>query len=196
MTDILSPGTGIFFMRVGTHAGETLERIVERKTREIEQFGYTFWGYGGNICHPISIVQPFAKNRAAAGMAVYLCMEEMKSERYFGEPLAVAEYSEDGRVWLPIPDEIRVMGSRYALKIERLHMEKFTLPLECTRIPVGSSSGRRGSRFVRDDVDKACLVFESESGPPEPGSHRIISLVANVLPPYALLLRNFRDPRK
>lgn len=194
MTDILSPGTGIFFMRVGTHARETLEEIVARKTREIEQVGYTFWGYGGTICHPITIVQPFAKDRAAAGKPLFLCMEEMKSERYFGEPLAAAEYSEDGRTWHPVPGEIRVLGSRYALKIDGLRAETLTLPLERTRIPVGPFSGRLGSRFVRDNIDKACLVVGAEPGMPEPGSERVISLVADILAPYALLLRHFREP--
>ena len=64
MTEILAPGNGIFFMRVGTHARETLDEIVARKIHEIDCLGYTFWGYGGNTCHPTMIVQPFAQERA------------------------------------------------------------------------------------------------------------------------------------
>jgi len=193
VTDILVPGTGIFFMRVGTHAHEPLEKIVERKTREIERLGYTFWGYGGSTCHPVTIVQPFARDRAAAGKPLYLCMEEMKSERYFGEPLAAAEYSADGRNWQPVPDEIRVLGSRYALPIDGLRLEQHVLPLDRTRVPVGRLSGVSGSRLVAGNVDKACLVAEPDMAPGAPEHERQISLVANIRAPYALLLRNFRE---
>jgi hypothetical protein len=192
VTDFLTPGTGLFFMRVGTHARESLEEIVARKTAEIDKRGYTLWGYGGQICHPITVVQPFAKERRSAGKPLFLCMEEMVSERYFGEPQAASEYSEDGRNWKEIPADIEVRGSRYALRIDSLRKADFTLPLEDTRIPVGPSSGRPGSRFVRDNVDKACLVVEPGAGAHDEFSHRRISLVANVLEPYALMLRNFR----
>jgi hypothetical protein len=196
VTEFLSPGTGLFFMRVGTHARESLEEIVARKTCEIEKQGYTLWGYGGQTCHPITVVQPFAKERRAASMPLFLCMEEMVSERYFGEPLAASEYSEDGRSWQDIPANIEVRGSRYALRIDTLRKVDFTLALEDTRIPVGPSSGRPGSRFVRDNVDKACLVVEPGAGLRDDQSHRKISLVASLLEPYAVMLRNFRpaDP--
>lgn len=195
MIETLPAGTGIFFMRVGTHAAETLDQIVERKKREIEQLGYTFWGYGGSTCHPLTMVQPFAKSRVAAGAPLRLCMEEMVSEQYFGEQLSAAEFSEDGREWSPVPKEIEVRGSRYALKIRELRSTEFTLPLERTRIPVGPSSGRLGSRYVAGNIDKACLVVEDAAPPGEPENHRTISLVADILPPFALILRNFRDTR-
>jgi hypothetical protein len=190
----MAPGTGIFFMRVGTHAQETLKEIVARKSREIEQLGYTFWGYGGSTCHPVTIVQPFARDRVTAGKPLYLCMEEMKSERYFGEPLAAAEFSVDGRDWQPVPEKIRVLGSRYALPIDGLRLEQHVLPLDRTRVPVGRLSGVSGSRLVAGSVDKACLVVEPDVASGVPENERQISLVANILPPYALLLRNFRAP--
>jgi hypothetical protein len=168
--------------------------IVARKIHEIDCLGYTFWGYGGNTCHPTMIVQPFAQERAGQGNPVYICMEEMEAASYFGEPQAAAEYSQDGRAWHPVPEQIAVRGSRYALRIEALRTADFTLPLESTRVRVGTSSGRLGSRFVAGAIDKACLVFEPGAGPAEPGSHRKISPVARVCEPYAMLLRNFRGP--
>jgi hypothetical protein len=36
MTTIVKPGAGLLFMKVGTHAQESLEDIIARKTREIE----------------------------------------------------------------------------------------------------------------------------------------------------------------
>ena len=77
MSDILKPGRGLLYMKVGTHAQESLEQIIERKTREIEQAGFAFWGYGGGTCHPQTMVQPFAKDYERRGSLIYLCMASM-----------------------------------------------------------------------------------------------------------------------
>jgi len=50
MSSILSPGQGVLYMKVGTHAQEPLEEIIKRKTKEIEDAGYAMWGYGGSTC--------------------------------------------------------------------------------------------------------------------------------------------------
>lgn len=192
MTTIMTVGAGIFFMRVGTHAQETLGAIVARKQGEIARVGHTFWGYGGNSCHPTTVVQPFARTISGTGRPLTLCMEEMVSERYFGEPLAAAEYSVDGRDWTAVPDDIQVLGSRYALVITNLRTERFTLPLDATRVAVGLASGRSGSRFVQGRVDKACLTVEAHDKQNDHASERQITLVADILPPYAVFLRNFR----
>ena len=55
MSDIIRPGVGILFMKVGTHAQETLADIIA-KDQEIEDTGYAMWGYGGNTCHPRTMV--------------------------------------------------------------------------------------------------------------------------------------------
>ena len=47
MSEIIKPGSGVLFMKVGTHAQEKLEEIIRRKSREIEETGYGMWGYGG-----------------------------------------------------------------------------------------------------------------------------------------------------
>ena len=67
MSAIIEPGAGVLYMKVGTHAQESLEDIVERKSREIREAGYGMWGYGGNTCHPSTMVQPFAREFQARG---------------------------------------------------------------------------------------------------------------------------------
>ena len=62
MAMILKPGQGLLYMKVGTHAQESLEAIIARKTREIEQAGFALWGYGGSTCHPQTMVQPFVRS--------------------------------------------------------------------------------------------------------------------------------------
>lgn len=195
MSDIIQPGAGVLFMKVGTHAKEDLAAIIARKTKEIKDAGFAMWGYGGGTCHPASMVQPFAQKFAKAGQPIFLCMEAMNSN-HFAEQLAAAEYSADNKNWKEIPPTINVLGSRYALMIKDLRQEDLQLPLNQTRVAVGPSIGRLGSRYIQGRVDKACLEVldtperanEEEAAPKE----RPISLVAELMEPYAVFLRNYR----
>lgn len=195
MTEIIHPGAGILFMKVGTHAKESLADIIARKTKEIEDTGFAMWGYGGGTCHPASMVQPFAKKLMDVGEPIYLCMEQMTSS-HFAEQLAAAEYSADNQNWLEVPKTINVLGSRYALLIEDLHSEELVLPLNRTRVAVGPSVGRVGSRYIKGRVDKACLEVvdkpELVNADDTIVIDRKISLVAKLRAPYAVFLRNYR----
>ena len=194
MNEIIHPGAGVLFMKVGRHAQENLADIIARKSKEIERCGHTMWGYGGNTCHPTSMVQPFARSFAERGEPIHLCMEEMDS-KHFGEPLCAAEYSPDGVTWSQIASEIEVRGSRYALVIKDLRLTRFVLLLDQTRVAVGPSSGRLGSRYVEGRVDKACLeVVDTPERKNEEtvSTERPIGLVAELLEPYAVFLRHYR----
>lgn len=193
VNDIVRPGAGLLFMKVGTHANENLSDIIARKTEEIRNTGFGMWGYGGNTCHPGSMVQPFARSFAERHEPIYLCMEEMNSS-HFGQGVA-AEYSVDGATWREIPETIEVRGSRYALVIGDLREQRFTLPLNQTRVPVGPSIGRLGSRYVKGRVDKACLeVLNAPELTNDSDARDVeIHLVAELQDPYAVFLRGQRD---
>lgn len=188
MSDILEPGSGIIFMKVGTHAKETLEAIIARKRKEIDDAGFALWGYGGSTCHPQSMVQPFAKAFQKQDKTIYLCMREMES-KHFAEPLRAEQSSPDGIEWSDIPAPVNVLGSRYALVIKSLRSETLELPLSQTRVAVGPSRGKDGDRYIAGQVDKACLEIVAASGDPSLGKVPI-SLVAELASPFAVFLRN------
>lgn len=190
MTDILKSGQGLLYMKVGAHAREGLEDIIERKTREIEEAGFAFWGYGGGTCHPQTMVQPFAKDYERRGSLIYLCMEPMESS-HFAEPLRADEFSIDGLKWEEIPEAVNVLGSRYAVVIRDLRREEFELPLERTKVALGNSMGARGSKYISGRVDKACLEI-ADSDPSAPEKSVRIGLVADIVKPYAVYVRNRR----
>lgn len=195
MNEILRPGTGLLFMKVGTHAQENLADIIARKRKEIDEVGCTFWGYGGNTCHPTTMVQPFARTYAERSKPIHLVMEAMES-KHFAEPLCAAESSTDGLKWEVIPEAIEVRGSRYALVIRDLQLTDFTLPLNQTIVPVGPSSGRLGSRYVNGRVDKACLELLENPELTNEDTQKIerpINLIAELVKPYAVFLRNYRQ---
>lgn len=190
MSSIIKPGSGILFMKVGTHAQESLADIIKRKTKEIEDAGFALWGYGGNTCHPRTMVQPFAEAHARNNEPIYLCMEEMNS-KHFAEPLRAKQSSSDGIRWEDIPEQINVLGSRFALVLGELRQEEHQLDLNETSVAVGPNKGRNGSRYIQGHADKACLDVTGGTGAATSDGPRLIkvSLVAKVVPPYAVFLR-------
>lgn len=191
MSKILQLGAGILFMKIGCHAQEPLEQIIARKTKEIEDAGYALWGYGGNTCHPQTMVQPFARTFEQRGGKIYLCMQEMES-KHFAERIRAEEFSIDGTSWENIPPAIHVLGSRYALVVNGLKRDEWELPLARTRVAIGNSQGRSGDRYLSGRVDKACLEFVGPADAPlAPGEDTIhISLIAELAQPYAVYVRN------
>jgi hypothetical protein len=190
VNEIIKPGAGVLYMKVGTHANEPLDAIIERKQAEIDAVGFALWGYGGNTCHPTTMVQPFARDFELRGETIHLVMHPMVSS-HFAVTARAGEMSTDGQEWTPIPDAINVLGSRYALAIAALEPVEFVLPLSQTRVALGNSRGRRGDEYIQGRVDKA--VFEVVDEPPDDDSPEReaeqIGLVAELVEPFAVFVR-------
>ena len=165
--------------------------IIARKCREIEDTGYAMWGYGGNTCHPRTMVQPFAQDYEERKSPIYLCMQEMES-RHFAEPLRANEFSADGTNWSKIPDTINVTGSRFALVLESLEAHHSSLKLANARVAIGLSRGRPAAKYLKGQVDKACLEVMDKRIPGEEDQEIPINLVAKLKSPYAVFLRDHR----
>ena len=71
------PPQAFIFMRVGSHAGESFDEILERKQRELADAGRIFWGYGGPTLHPITQVQPFAKLWLQSEGSIQILMQRL-----------------------------------------------------------------------------------------------------------------------
>jgi hypothetical protein len=189
MPEILKPGSHFVFMKVGTHALEPLEEIIARKRKEISDEGFALWGYGGNTCHPLRMVQPFARDYVELGETLYLIMQPMNS-KHFAVTERADEYSPDGVNWSPVPRGINVIGSRYAMAIDDLRTEEFDLALADTRVASGMSAGRRGDRYIAGHVDKGCLEFVEADESAATSSTKVrIGLIARLVEPYAVLVR-------
>jgi hypothetical protein len=176
-------GDAVLYMKVGTHAQEELADILTRKRQEIITEGFAMWGYGGNTCHP-GAVQWLAK---AADQPIILCMQPMQS-RHFAEPRRAEEYSVDGTHWKLIPRGINVLGSKYALCIDRMEEVNETLDLSDTRVALGPSKGVSGDLYVRGRVDKACLeIVGTGAVHLKPAT---IKLMADIVDPFAVFVRS------
>jgi len=184
----LHDGDAFIYMKVGVHAKESLEDILQRKRREIAEAGVSFWGYGGNTCHPLNAVQPFVRDKIAGGSVVRLLMEEIDSH-HFAEQIRAEYYSENGVDWVEIPKAINVLGSRYALVVDTLEDANISLELDETRVGVGRLAGKVGSEYIRGRVDKACLVYSPAQPGLAHGPEVTLKLAARLAKPYAVLLK-------
>ncbi|GHP20050.1 hypothetical protein RN2511_047860 [Rhodococcus sp. NKCM2511] len=180
-------GDHVLYMKVGIHAKETLADIIERKRREIDDAGMAMWGYGGNTCHPATMVQPFAHAALSAGKPVVLAMQPINS-KHFADPIRAEMYSRDGTIWDKIPPSINVLGSRYALCLSSLEMVDAELDLGETQVAVGNSSGRSGDRYIQGRVDKACLTIDPTSF--EASKIVKIGFAAKLTEPFAVFLKS------
>ena len=184
-------GHAVIFMRVGNHAGETFESILERKRRELEAAGKIFWGYGGTTLHPIKHVQPFAKLWVAQQGSIHIVMEQIDSK---ADPdvLPATEFSVDGLNWEAIPSGIEVTGSRYAIVLDEIKPGQLDFDLENFEVGIGPSKGKNAAQYVRGRVDKGCFVSKESNEAESTGSRRVVPIgfQARILEPYAVMLRN------
>lgn len=177
------------FMKVGNHAGETFEQILERKRRELSEAGRIFWGYGGFTCHPIHHVQPFCRIHLSKVNGIYLFMESIDS-RAKPELAQATEFSEDGIGWQPLPEGVTVKGSRYALVLDEIRAGDLDLRLNEYIVGVGKSRGKPAPDYLRGHIDKGC--FEKSPGAEVPNAgvtRKHISYIARLKEPFAVLLR-------
>ena len=179
------------FMKVGNHAGETFESIVERKQRELTEAGRTFWGYGGTTLHPIRHVQPFARLWVENRGSVQMVMEPIESK---ADPdvLPATEYSPDGIEWVPLPSGIVVTGSRYAIILDEITPGQLDLNLRQFEVGIGPSRGRNAADYVKGRVDKGCFV-STPTPSIETGIEQkpvSIGFQGRLVEPYAVMLRS------
>ena len=180
------------FMRVGNHAGETFESILERKQREFDRAGKIFWGYGGTTLHPTKHVQPFVKTWLRNTDSIHLIMEPINSN---ADPdlLPAQEYSAVGITWEPIPQGIEVTGSRYAIVLDEIKPGSLDLDLSGLEVGIGPSRGRNAADYVKGRVDKGCFVASGSSTVNSAAENaRIVPIryQARLLEPYAVMLRH------
>ena len=176
------------FMKVGSHSGEALKDIIDRKEKEIDAVGKSFWGYGGATCHPVTQIQPFARRAVMEQGAVALVMEPI--DTYVAPDVAPAtEFSCDGKHWHRIPDGILVTGSKYALVLEEISPADLEFTLSDYEVAVGQSSGKPASQYIKGRIDKGCLSCCARTVPAQGEKPIHVSFTAKLKDPFAVLLR-------
>ena len=176
----------IIYMKYGVHTSELLPSIISRKTKEIEDTGLMFWGYGGTLCHPIKQIQPFVEMAVRENKSIYLVMSRTFSDHH-GESSISKSYSIDGKNYYNMPNGVAVLGSKYALICNSFMECNFQLNLSDYNVAVGSNQGKRLSQFIRSRVDKGCGIRVKRENF-EDDKFVTITLIAELTPPFAALI--------
>lgn len=176
----------IILMKYGVHAGEDIESIIERKQEEIQVCKKMLWGYGGVLCHPLNQVQPFLNENCLRGEKTYLLLTQTPS-KLFNAPSVATDFSRDKTTWEPIPDGIKVIGSKYAIVCSSIRQCNFCIDLSKYTVPIGNSTGKRLSDYIRGRVDKACGRYTETSS--ANSSIVSVSLCCEIDYPYSVFLR-------
>ncbi|NDV63358.1 hypothetical protein G0Q06_12910 [Puniceicoccales bacterium CK1056] len=179
----------ILFMKVGEHASEPLDKIIERKQREYQTAGMTFWGYGGSACHPIRQVQAFAKRMEEIQEELYLFMNPVNSRHVRKNAPPATHYSVNGFDWLPVPDGIRVTGSKWALVLDEIEPCDLDIDLSSYSVGIGPSTGKVASAYMKGQTDKGCLTLAGSTQTEFPPIIRNVGFRAKLLEPYAVSMR-------
>ena len=187
-----NPPDRFLFMKVGNHAGETWEQILQRKRREFEAAGRIFWGYGGTTCHPVGMVQPFARLSLQEAGGIALVMEAIDS-RADPDIVPATEYSTDGIAWEPMPAGVQVTGSRYALVLDEIKDADLLVNLNEYEVALGPSAGKAAEAYLQGHIDKGCFVKSKEARRPAEGKPRRLTrratFTAGLQQPFGVLLR-------
>lgn len=193
---IIEPPQAFVFMKVGSHAGESLNEIVKRKQRELSAAGRIYWGYGGGPCHPITQVRPFAQEWVPRIGTLQILMQQIDSGFTRNHPARPArqasEFSVDGKEWHSLPAGVVITGSKYALVLgEEIRHAELDLDLGQLEVGIGSTKGRNAARYIRSRVDKGCLVATPSfsAGRQANPTPTPIAFQARLVEPYAVLLR-------
>lgn len=178
----------ILFMKVGEHASEPLDKILQRKMREYEQTGMIFWGYGGSACNPLTQVQEFARQTAQIKEELIFLMNPVKSMHKLENAPPATHYSINGKDWLRVPEGINVTGSKWALILDEIQPCELDINLSEFKVGIGPSTGKSASEYLRARTDKGCLIRSTPKFASKAEIRRV-QFKARIIDPYAVKMK-------
>ena len=175
----------IIFMKAGPYCGYQLDEIIKIKQREDMICGRFYWGYGGVFCHPKRVLQ-FVEFSLKQGILPVVLFAITPSN--FISPIGrITESSPDGKNWQKLPEEIILVGNKYALVATNLQNANLRLNLGEYRALLGDKPGKSLDKYIMYRIDKSCAMFDPN---PSPGNREInIALTAILKPPYCVYVK-------
>ena len=182
-------GRGIIISVVGTHAGESLQRIFKRKKKEIEKAGYTYWLYKSHSAKPNTVqkLAKFGKNN----LDCYFISASARSGSRPTKEQGISKYfSVDGNQWQKIPRDILVTGSSksaFALVLKEVNLVQRNIDLW------NYSSFNDSDNPIRIRLGDSTLTAVKKSSamhPDKMGSHiRKVIAVGRLISPFSVWLK-------
>lgn len=197
------------FMKVGDYGEDTLEKIVERKQRELNEVGETYWAYGGKTgrgpLHPKNQIQPFAGKWMKEPGSVQVLMEKIDGG-YNIELPAAKKYSAvdsvDEKDWNCLPSGIYLSQTKWALVLDEIMECDLTIDLREFEVHRPGKKAINATQYMafrgmkeltgrKRGANKGCLVTAESTydGPDAPKAEVCVSYKASLKFPYAVFLK-------
>lgn len=177
----------ILFMKVGPHSGFTLDEIYKMKSEEEGRFGRFYWGYAGSLCYPTRVRSFAMEADERLGRAPKVVMATTTAKYVNKTVGTIGEWSLDKSVFHPVEDGVTLIGCTIAILCQNLMQVDATLDLDQYAVANGAHAGRRLSRYIQHQVNKACAI---RAGGSRNGQSVVrISAVADLVVPYCVYLR-------
>ena len=175
---------------VGTHAGETLAQILDRKREEIKKAGKTFWLYKSHSAKP-SAVQKLANSNPKETVCLFIHPSTDGGAKPTKHKERLEEFSSDGLSWQEVPEGILVTGDHkgtFALVLKDIE------PVEEMIDTWDYSSFADPSKPLKTRLGDSTLPVikkSSENHPEKMKSNiRKVVAVAKLTKPFGVWLRN------
>lgn len=123
--------SGAVITIVGEHAGESLDEIFQRKRKDIDQYGYTYWLFKSHSARP-EVVQQLAKNNKENLKCYFIHASTKSGARPTKQQEVLRSYSPDNINWKPIHPEMFVTGSSsssFALVLKEIKLTEGLIDL-------------------------------------------------------------------
>lgn len=95
-----------FYHPVGSHSGESLLEIIERKKKDINKYGFTLWSFAKVSGDRLSLWKRCLRENGQEISDVICCGKSSKDPLLSGNPYWVKEYSKDLINWEKVPDRM------------------------------------------------------------------------------------------
>jgi hypothetical protein len=178
----------IIYLPGGVHANEEINSIVERKIKEINKNGFMFFGYNGTLLHPNSQVVPFGKKNHKNNNKTYVLISAIKKD-YQKFVIKAKDYTINRVEWFDIPENINVLGSKYALVCSNIKPCSFDIDLNDYVIARGKHKNERFAEVYSTRLDSVCAHYNPENKKEINKKIVHIDYIAELTEPYGVFVR-------
>lgn len=187
---LLEPAAFVWCI-AGPHIDEQIDGIVERKQRDIEQFGWCLWSYGGirGPAHPTTQVRPLAERYSNSDVLPLLMPIKGKAwpvgQRFTGYRV------EPGGDVIALPDGMSpVTGGRgaWAFYLTDLRRTDDTIDVGAYVMPFGKDGAVPLPQYLRGSHGRACSARAPDGSTAPVADIRTVDLIAELGRPFAVFL--------
>ena len=174
-------------MKVGPHSNMTLSDIIESKQQDVLTHGVHYWWYSGVFCQPRPTQEfcKMAREKYRENPSIILIETKSPYKSNIGY---ITQYSIDNKVYVPFRAPVQLQGAQFSFVAKDIkHLETFVPAMY--KVYGGKNHGKSLLDHMRFRVNKSFAILNTSQDVSEESSAAINVLVAELVEPYAIWLK-------